>query len=245
MTSKKLDILKVRDKNDSYYTPIPRLFDLPMRVIVNGRSQLSGKSNFILNLLLREQFKYRNLFAGSDIYIISNNKLDNKMKILMEELDIDPANHMPFDEEDLNFIYDSLEDEFQEAVAMDMKPSNKLIILEDCGYSSALKNKQAGIISKLLCNGRHANISCIMTSQKYSQLSTTVRNNATGCVFFGCAMKEKEQICDDHNIFDNKKRFMTMMTDATRERNSFLLINYSNDISERYLDSNFQPIKAV
>jgi len=244
MTSSKLDILKVRDKSDSYYTPIPKLFDLPMRVIVNGRSQLSGKSNFILNLLLREQFRYRKLFSGDDIYIISNNKLDNKMKILMEELDIPPGNHMPFDEEDLNFIYDSLEDEFEESVNMGLKPTNKLIILEDCGYSNALKNKQAGIISKLLCNGRHANISCIMTSQKYTQLSNTVRNNATGCVFFGCAMKEKEQICDDHNIYDNKKRFMTMMTDATRERNSFLIINYSNDISERYLDSSFQPIKA-
>jgi len=71
---KSYKILKVRDKNDSYYTPIERLFDLPMRLLINGKSQLSGKTTIILNLLLNPTFGYDKLFDGEHIYIVSNNK---------------------------------------------------------------------------------------------------------------------------------------------------------------------------
>ena len=37
--TKKYDILKVRDKSDGYYTKMDRVFDLPMRLLINGPSQ--------------------------------------------------------------------------------------------------------------------------------------------------------------------------------------------------------------
>ena len=42
-------ILKIRDKTDSYYTKLKDIFDLPMRLVIVGKSQLSGKSTIILN----------------------------------------------------------------------------------------------------------------------------------------------------------------------------------------------------
>ena len=60
--NKQYNILKVRDKNDSYYTPLNRLFDLPFRLLINGKSQLSGKTSVIINLLLNPQFGYENYF---------------------------------------------------------------------------------------------------------------------------------------------------------------------------------------
>ena len=49
-------ILKVIDKSDTYYTPLDGIPDLPVRMAVIGKSQLSGKSTIILNLLLRPEF---------------------------------------------------------------------------------------------------------------------------------------------------------------------------------------------
>ena len=51
----KFDILRVKDKSDSYYTKMERIFDLPMRLIIVGKSQLSGKSTVILNLSFKKQ----------------------------------------------------------------------------------------------------------------------------------------------------------------------------------------------
>jgi len=43
-------ILKVKDKTDKFYTEVPGLFDVPCRLLINGKSQLSGKTTIILNL---------------------------------------------------------------------------------------------------------------------------------------------------------------------------------------------------
>ena len=56
-------ILKVKDKTDSYYTHLKDIFDIPFRIIIVGKSFLSGKSTVILNLLLRDSF-YKDHFKG-------------------------------------------------------------------------------------------------------------------------------------------------------------------------------------
>ena len=58
-----LSILKVVDKTDSYYTAVPNLFDLSFRLLIVGKSFLSGKSTVILNLLLRDRY-YKKHFDG-------------------------------------------------------------------------------------------------------------------------------------------------------------------------------------
>ena len=52
----KFDILRVKDKSDSYTTKMERIFDLSMRLIIVGKSQLSGKSTVIFNLFLRNKY---------------------------------------------------------------------------------------------------------------------------------------------------------------------------------------------
>ena len=194
---KNYKILKVIDKSDNYYTKIDKLFDLPFRLLINGKSQLSGKTTIILNLLLNPQFNYQQYFNGDDIYIISNNVLDNKLEIMAEKLEIPSENRMKFDEETLVTLYDSFEEQFMEETLDGGKPNNRLIIFDDCGYSNSLKNKQAGIISKLICNGRHLNLSQIYTSQRFSQVSTVLRTNITGAILFNTSMKELDLISDD------------------------------------------------
>jgi hypothetical protein len=92
--SKQYKILKVRDSTDLNHVHHP-IFDLPMRVLINGKSQLSGKSTVILNLLLNPQFGYDKLFEPEHIHIVSNNELDNKLKILMNKEHV--LNYIPTD----------------------------------------------------------------------------------------------------------------------------------------------------
>ena len=239
---KKFDILKVRDVSDSYYTKMDKIFDLPFRILINGKSQLSGKTTIILNMLLRNAY-YRNSFEGENIFIISNNKLDNKLKILMKEKEIPKMNYMKYDEDEIEILYDQLEEEFLEELNDKKKPSNKLIIFDDVAYSGSLKNKQTGMISKIICNGRHLNLSSIFTTQKFSLVSTTLRTNITGAIMFNTSQREVEAISEDLNYLENKKEFISMFRKATDERNSFLVINFSNDKKDMYMDKNFLPIR--
>ena len=212
-------ILKVRDKSDSYYTETP-LFDIPMRLLICGRSQLSGKTTVILNLLANPDFPYHKMFKGENIHIVSNNQLDNK-----------------------ELLYDQMEQDFMEEIELG-KPANRLIIFDDCGFSGSLRNKNAGIISRMICNGRHLNLSQIYTCQKYSQCSTTLRTNITGGIFFGTSMRELESISEDFNYFDDKKKFVQMFRDATKKPRSFLVVNFSRGIDPAtlYYDTDFNPI---
>ena len=242
--SKSYKILKVRDKNDTYYTPIERLFDIPFKILINGKSQLSGKTTIILNLLLNPVFGYDKLFDGDDIHIISNNKLDNKLAMMCDKLDIPDDNRQEFDEDYLEVLYNDIEEEFMESVAEGSKPKNKLIIYDDCGYSGSLRSYNKGnIIDKMICNGRHLNLSQIYTSQRFSQCSTCLRTNLTGAIMFSTSMKELELIAEDFNYTENKKQFIKMFRKETKEPRSFMVINFSNKPAEMYLDTEFNPIQ--
>ena len=232
-------ILKIKDKSDSYYTHLKDIFDIPFRLIIVGKSFLSGKSTVILNLLLRDTF-YKDHFKGDNIFIVSNNKMDMKMQILKEEKDVPSENFMEFSESNLEMIYEKIEEDAMEAVNQNEKPVNSLIVLDDCAFGGDLKSKTNGTLSRIMCNGRHVNLSCIVTSQKYTQLSTTVRSNASGAILFGNSMKEVDSMEADLNYLDNKRDFVKLFRKATDGRNKFLVVNFSND--DIYLDSEFKVI---
>lgn len=237
----KFQILKVKDKSDNNHTPMP-IFDLPMRVLINGKSQMSGKTTVVLNLLLNPQFGYDKKFHGDDIYIISDNELDNKLKILMEMKEIPDENRMPYSEDVLEALYETLEEEYMEEFEATGKGKDRLILFDDVGYSGNLKSKNFGIITKLISNGRHLNLSQIYTSQRFTMISTALRSNITGAILFGTSAKELELIAEDYNYTKNKKSFVDMFRRETATPRSFLVINFTNPGS-MYMDSNFNTIK--
>lgn len=240
---KHLEIYKVIDKADSYYTKKDLTFDLPLRIAIVGASQRSGKSSIIVNLVCRDEF-YNKDFKGENIYIISPSiENDLKLKKMIEVKDIPEHNlFTEYDEGLLEELYEMLAEDYKESVDNGEVPSNKLIIFDDMSYSGALKNKTHGIISKLFCNGRHILISTLLTSQKYSDLLTTCRENLNGAILFSCSNKQLDLIEQDHNFLKNKKEFNNMFRDATKEKHSFFVVNYTNG-EDLYQDSNFNFIK--
>jgi hypothetical protein len=240
---KHLEIYKVIDKADSYYTKKDLIFDLPLRIGIIGASQRSGKSSIIVNLVCRDEF-YNKDFKGENIYIISPSiENDLKLKKMIEVKDIPDHNlFTEYDEGVLEELYNMLAEDYKNSVESGEVPTNKLIIFDDMSYSGALKNKTHGIISKLFCNGRHILVSTLLTSQKYSDLLTTCRENLNGAILFSCSNKQLDLIEQDHNFLKNKKMFNDMFRDATKEKHSFFVVNYTNG-EDLYQDSNFNFIK--
>jgi hypothetical protein len=240
---KTLSIYKVKDEAETYYTKKDLIFDVPFRLLIVGKSQLSGKSNILVNLLLRDEF-YNKDFDGSNIFLVSPSITnDEKLKKIIKVKEIPDENlFLEYDEDVLKQLYQMLQDEYEEAKEAGEKPQNKLIIFDDMSYNGALKSKQHGIINKIMSNGRHINLSCVQTSQKYSDLLTSSRENANGAIFFNCSNKQLELIEADHNYLGSKKEFINMFRNVMNEKHSFLVVNYTNPKEQRYLDKNFDVI---
>ena len=241
---KTLSIYKVKDEGESYYTKKDTIFDLPMRLLIIGKSQLSGKSNLLTNLLLRDEF-YNKDFDGENIFLVSPSiSNDEKLKKIIKIKEIPEENlFMEYDEDILKELYKMLQEEYEEAKANGEKPKNKLIIFDDASYDGGLKSKKHGIINKIFSNGRHIMLSAIITSQKYSDILTSCRLNCNGAIIFNTNNRELEMIETDHNYLDSKKEFTQMFRKAMNEKHSFLVVNYTNPKEQRYLDEKFDVIE--
>ena len=241
---KPVQILKCKDKKENFYKKKDMLFDLPCRVLCVGKSQFSGKSSFLLNMLCQDDSRlYKNDF--DEIYIFSGSiKSDTKIKNIINVHDIPDENiHENFDEDMLEAIFDLTEEDYTEALDAGEKPKHVCVILDDVSFDGSLKKKNNGIINKVFCNGRHCNMSIFVCSQQYVHLQTTQRENATGVVVWSCSDKQLDLIAEDHNILENGKRqFKSMFRKVTDKPYSFMVINYSNPKESRYMNMNFQPI---
>lgn len=231
-----IKVYKVKDKTESFKKTKGDLFDLPMKLALVGKSELSGKTTTLASLLLLPEY-YGGDFKGDHIYIVSPSaNKDNKWKVMTKALKIPESNvFLSYDEEQLKVLYDFLEDEYLKAVDDGRKPKHTLIVFDDVGFSASLRGSY-GVIDRLACNGRHLLISTVALVQKYTQLSTCFRENITGGIFFACSNKQLDLIYDDHGNMP-KKEFVKMFRDATKGKHSFFVINYSNDEQDRYSES--------
>ena len=242
---KNLKPLKVKDKTDSYVTKIPLLFDLPMRLLINGRSG-SGKSNMLVNLLLNDNYPYKRLFKGDNIYLFSPTvKGDKKLEIIAEELEIDDSNCFDeLDDELLDDLYDNLVDDYKEKISNNETPENKLIIIDDFSSSGAMSQKRFNSVGKLFCNSRKFLCSIVVLQQSYLHTNKTIRENASGLILFNTSQKALETVEGDHNYLKSKKQFLKMFRSEVQEARDFLVINFSNDHKNLYLNDCFEPINT-
>ena len=224
---KKYKVLKVKDKTDSYAVNV------------------DGKSNLLTNILVNEQFGYTNLFDGDDIHIFSPTiKQDAKMKIIINYYDIEDENlHTEYSDELIMSIYETMIEDFEEDIRKKRRPSQKLFILDDLSSSGAFQNRN-NAISILFCNSRKFNVNLVLLSQYYKSQIPSIRSNASVIFCFNTNLQSLEAIEADNNYLSNKKDFYKMFRDNVKTKFDFLCINYSNDYSQLYLDTNFEVIKT-
>ena len=236
---KDIKIYKVKDKAEKFYVDKGEMFNLPMRLLVVGKSYNSGKTNLLTNLLLQDDRRlYRNNFKGEDIYIFSGSlNIDNKMKTIVEELEIPDSNLFnEFDDEVLDALLDNIAEEFEE------QNKHSLIVLDDLSFAGGLKSKTFGALARLFSNGRHIGCSVVLLSQRYADILTSCRENCSGAILFNCSDRQLETIVDDHNYMGDKKAFKSLFRKLSNEKHTFMVVNYSNDGSKLYMNSNFKPV---
>ena len=248
-------ILPVIDKEDDLAViKPPQVPNLPMHVIIVGKSLQSGKTTFLTNMLLRPyndedkegEFFFSKEFKGENIYIISPSfHIDDKLRLIAKCKNIPPGNITTVCEESmLKELYDHLKQQYQDKIDNKQQPEHTLVILDDCAHSGSLKKHKHGVINTLFNNGRHSLVSTIITAQDYTQLDTKLRDGMNFGVFFkGIPDKRLELASDDFNQTGNKRSFIKLYRANTIDRHSFFAVNIKNDLFEGfYLDSLLQPI---
>ena len=243
---KKIEILKVKDDAERYYTKKKQIFDLPMKLAIIGASQRSGKTNWIINALGRDKL-YGKDFKPENIYIFSPSLKSNKWQRFIEAKEVPEENLFDsLNEGELEALYEDVESEYYEAIDDKKKPPNKICIFDDLGFGGSLRGKSKfGIIDKITMNGRHFNLSSAYLVQSYKQLTPDVRANLSGLVVFNLSTRELESIVHEHNYLESSKAFMKMFRATTKKKHSNFIINYSNDPANLYMDQNFIPVKMI
>ena len=239
----KIQILKLKDNTDSFVKRKNKTFDLPMRVLLTGKTGM-GKTNILSNFLLNDNKEfYRKDFDPENIFIFSNSlDGDNKLKIIIRELDIPEENlFKKYDEEVEEEIYDMLMENYNESIEEGEKPKHSLMIFDDVSFDGSLKGKEKeSQMNRIYMNGRKFLISSLATAQKYSSFGTGLRENASGLLLGKSSNKQLDLIEQDHNYLKNKKDFRDMYLDNTKDKHDFLVINYSKP--ELYFSKDFEPI---
>ena len=240
-----MHVYKMKDKTDKFTVKKSPMFDLPMRLLMIGRTGC-GKSNLLGNLLLRPEM-YRDDFLPENIYIFSGSlKGDVKLHTIIEQLEIPESNLFDnFDEEVGHIIYDDIVEKFNDAVEAKEKPEQSLIIFDDLGFTNLQKGKKNNdILDKILCNGRKFLISTITLNQKLTQLSTNAREQCSGCILGKSTNKQLDLVADDFNYLNgkkNKQRFLDMVKTNTKGKHNFIVFNFSNG-NNIYQNERFENI---
>jgi len=237
----KLKVLKVKDKTDKLTVSVNRLFDLPFRLILTGKTG-SGKGGIITNICLNENYHYKNVFKGNRIFIFAPSPYaDEKMKVIIEEKQIEDTNIFS-DIEELEEVYEMLVEDFKDRMDNDEEAEMSLIIVDDLSFSGKLANR-FNALAKVYCNSRKFLISIITTNQAYTQIAKNIRLQSSGMIIFQTTNKELENIEAENNFLQGgKKAFYKMFRDNVKEKHDFLCINYSNNYDNLYLDKDFRPL---
>ena len=234
MTQNKLTIDPINDTTDKDFIT-HTLFNLPMRIAIVGKSQLSGKTSLLINLIAKDE-GYKALFLPENIFIVSPSIHTEKFAKFIKYMKIPSSNlFITFNNLELSELYKILKDE-HESTENENK-QHKLIIFDDIGFTGKLSSsaqKTDNIMDLLMCNGRHQLISVIVIAQKYTQLSTCIRENLTGLIMFECSNQQLESLEQEHNSITTKKDFFIKFREATKEPHSFFTINYNRPPNLRY-----------
>jgi hypothetical protein len=219
------------DRPDKVIKVHPNLPEFPSYTLVIGCGN-SGKTLLLVSVLeqLKSVFKNKLLVFTSSY----SNTMADSVKRLHGKM------------------YDTLlNDSGQDRIALLLEHQKKLkeagkkllpvlIILDDFITDPSF-NKRRGTLTKLFTQGRHYNVSIVITSQSFKLLPSAIRKLAHYFILFSTAnSKEKKSICEELNTFLPEREFTELFEKATSKRFDFLFIDGKKD---RYLQ-NFDAVLA-
>jgi len=200
----------------------------PFRAYIVGASG-SGKSNLLISLLSRTDM-YKDYFDKIFILSPTANKLDDSYKILNLDDDsyFDPQNGT-----ELLKVIESIQKKNINKIGIGKAPKVLIVMDDIISYKKFMRSK---ILLKFFIMSRHYGISIILLSQAYHRVPKSIRLNVSALMFFRGSQKENEVVYMDYCCPGfNKKSFLKLINEATKERYNFLYIDLNRSItSGRY-----------
>ena len=202
-SSSSFDITKIDVKKEKIPQPKAAeegiLPEHPFRMYVVGASG-SGKSNFILNLLTRENM-YLDYFDSIIIISPTAAHLDPNYRVL----NLPETNFFPPEERVLERVMEIQEKQVEEGGKAES--SKTLIVLDDIISYKQFCN--SSILLKFAVMSRHWNISMIILSQAYHRIAKSIRLQMSCIIYFKGSNKELEVLTEDFGApGTSKKEFM-------------------------------------
>ena len=203
----------------------------------------SSKTTLMVNMLCSDEFPYSKIFKGDNIFVFSGSlDSDEKIQKLIEFYEVPESNlYRGFDNDELNLLYDKLEENYMEHKTNDEPIDYPLVILDDLSFNLS-RGKNFNSIKRFAQNSRKLSISVLITTQHYSQVELSVRNNISFACLYHASAKNVSIMEEEHNYLGSKRKFMTMWNENVKSKRDFIVINYDNDKEQIYLNSEFEPI---
>jgi len=193
-----------------------------------------GKTNLIINLLDRPRF-YKNKF--DKIILFSNTYHNDKIWKACKSIDEENV-HVDYSDEKLEEIVDE-----QRQAIEDDEPINTLIIFDDIIQQI---NKHSALINKLVMRNRHYYLTIWITTQKYSLVSPTIRNNISYYILFGIKnRKEKEFIINELSDNISEEDFIKMWDYALDDKNYNFMVISAKDKAEKMYRKQFKSFIMI
>jgi len=220
----------------------PELPKPPFRWILVGSSG-SGKTNIIKNILFEKKWGYCKYF--DEIYVFSGSKDDlteykgyankNNMQDKM-------AFYQRFDDAGIKKICDEIEED-NNSIRI-KNPVRVLFVLDDQICNNVSSISKLNSIDEIMIRGRHAHISCVVSTQKYTALNQNIRklNASAITVFQETNRQDLESVAKDHADLMEPKELLELFKEHLTERFSFITIDTKAEYGERIKDKSFNAI---
>lgn len=227
-------------KEDTKKKKISKLLPEPvLRWVIVG-STLAGKSNIIKNILCNKDWGYTKYYDAIYCWIGStDDKKEYEKHTKTAKRDrivfIDK-----YDDDAVGDLYDEIDADNGEKD----DPDRILFIFDDQIMNGISNINKFNTMDRLFVAGRHANISVIIATQKYTALNQNMRRlNPTAITAVnGLNINEIEAIASDHCGSYDEKAFKNSILENTKNRYDYITIDLKRDFKERLRNKNFLPI---
>lgn len=181
-------------------------------------------------------------WKGKDVYIISGTaKADKKVEFLQRRMGIPKENiYASYSEATVASIYKKV----QARRAADPNARSLLALDDVTSHLTATQN--GGILGEIAYESRHYGLSVVLLTQKWTSVPTSVRENLSGAVVWGCAQRQVAALANDLNRLDSSAAFFKMMKNCTSgDAHDFMVARLNKPVRDMYLDTHFNPIRPA
>ena len=205
---------------------------LPIRSVILGPSG-SGKTILLQNMIMNLYDKcFERIYIFSPSVNVDNtwepvrNYIEDKMDA--HETDQDKFYFDHYDQESLESIIAT-----QNKIILEQKSKNKkklfqiLIIIDDMADDSHF-SRQSKLLHSLYTRGRHACISTVTSTQKFTAISPIIRVNATELYVYRLRSgQDLDTLINEVSALIDRKTLLNIYKQCTAEPYSFLYIKLS------------------